>query len=186
MRNIPGTITDRAMDSLIDGNNHAVAIDALPPGALTLSAYQEAAASTAIYPRVYTEDQVRAMLLDISQRGVKVGDDAIEGAIVKVASDAILDRFETDFSRLVYPVLGLLGETGEIANKLKKVARDGKGMQTDEQTAEIVKEIGDVQWYVAAIATETKTNLGTIALDNLKKLFSRKQRGVLGGSGDNR
>lgn len=185
MRPVEGTITDPRSDYLL--GNAPVS----PSEKLTLNGYQEEAAKTAIYPRVYTEAQVAAMLKEILDETQLVYHEDLDGARLDgprldTYIALKLDKFETDFSRLVYPVLGLLGETGEIANKLKKVARDGKGMQTDEQSAEIVKEIGDVQWYVAAIATELRAKLGTIAGGNLIKLASRQARNVLGGSGDNR
>jgi NTP pyrophosphatase (non-canonical NTP hydrolase) len=139
--------------------------------------YQSLAATTAVFPRVYTEHQVRAMFDEFNPY-VAMDD---SGHV-----DDLLDRFETEFNRLVYPVLGLVGEAGEIANKLKKVARDCEGQWGPEETADYEGELGDVQWYVAAIATSLKSKLGDIAAKNITKLFSRKARGVLGGSGDNR
>lgn len=73
---------------------------------------------------------------------------------------------------LIYAVLGLAGEAGELANKLKKHIRNGTPIDNDE----LVDELGDVQWYVAAIAEECKTLLGLVALRNLKKLADRKAR----------
>ena len=98
----------------------------------------------------------------------------------------VLDKYETPFNRLVYPILGIVGEAGELANKLKKVARDDQGQMDLHAVEDTEKELGDVQWYVAAIATELRTRLSSVANNNLNKLFSRKARGVLGGSGDNR
>lgn len=87
---------------------------------------------------------------------------------------------------LDYPILGLAGEAGEICNKYKKVLRDNDGVISEDQEAELAKELGDVLWYVAQIATELNVDLDTVALVNLNKLNDRKGRGVLGGSGDNR
>ena len=87
---------------------------------------------------------------------------------------------------LYYPALGLAGEAGEVCEKIKKIMRDQKGYFTDEDTAEIEKELGDVLWYLATIATELNLALSVIAEDNMKKLLDRQERGVLGGSGDNR
>ena len=86
-----------------------------------------------------------------------------------------------------YLTLGLTGEAGEIANKVKKFIRDGAAQ--DEYLAkriEIGYEIGDVLWYCAVLAEELDMNLGHIMENNLQKLADRKKRGTLSGSGDNR
>jgi NTP pyrophosphatase (non-canonical NTP hydrolase) len=84
---------------------------------------------------------------------------------------------------LAYLTLGLAGEAGEIANKAKKLIRDGDNA---DKRQEIGKELGDVCWYLAVLAEELDMNLGKVMEDNIEKLSSRKARGVLGGSGDNR
>ncbi len=84
--------------------------------------------------------------------------------------------------KTTYPLLGLIGEVGEFCNKYKKVLRDGKEFPMDD----MVSELGDILWYVSAVATDEGISLGYIADKNLNKLFDRKERGVLGGSGDNR
>jgi NTP pyrophosphatase (non-canonical NTP hydrolase) len=89
-------------------------------------------------------------------------------------------------NNLYYPALGLVGEAGEVCNKIKKVMRDQDGNATPEQKREIAKELGDVMWYLATLATELDSHLGCIAESNLKKLEDRQKRGVLKGSGDNR
>jgi len=86
----------------------------------------------------------------------------------------------------VYPTLGLAGEAGEIANKIKKIIRDKNNQLDDNDRQEIKKELGDVLWYIAQIATELQIPLEEIAQNNLEKLLSRLERNVLGGSGDNR
>jgi NTP pyrophosphatase (non-canonical NTP hydrolase) len=86
-----------------------------------------------------------------------------------------------------YLTLGLTGEAGEIANKVKKFIRDGASQ--DEYLAkriEIGYEIGDVLWYCAVLAKEMEMDLGHIMENNLQKLADRKKRGTLSGSGDNR
>ncbi len=86
----------------------------------------------------------------------------------------------------VYPTLGLAGEAGELANKVKKIFRD-KGGKIDEETKEALKlELGDILWYTAEIATVLGIPLEDVADTNLKKLASRKDRGIIQGSGDNR
>jgi len=87
---------------------------------------------------------------------------------------------------LAYPALGLAGEAGEVAEHAKKAIRDDDGTVSDERRAAIAKELGDVLWYVAQIATELGLDLDEIAQGNLDKLLSRQRRGVLSGSGDER
>ena len=87
---------------------------------------------------------------------------------------------------LVYPTLGLAGEAGEVAEKVKKLLRDDGGVMSDERRAALAGELGDVLWYVAQVATEAGLDLEEIAQGNLDKLLSRQQRGVLSGSGDSR
>ena len=86
----------------------------------------------------------------------------------------------------IYTTLGLVNEAGEVAGKVKKILRDDCGVVSGEKRAEIAKELGDVLWYLSQCATEFCICLESIAIDNLAKLQSRKERGVLGGSGDNR
>ncbi|BAW00858.1 MazG nucleotide pyrophosphohydrolase [Thermus thermophilus] len=88
--------------------------------------------------------------------------------------------------RLVYPALGLAGEAGELANKVKKVLRDHGGRLREEDREAILAELGDVLWYVAQVATDLGESLEAVAQANLAKLRSRKERGRLGGAGDNR
>jgi NTP pyrophosphatase (non-canonical NTP hydrolase) len=87
---------------------------------------------------------------------------------------------------LTYPALGLCGEAGECAEKVKKAIRDDGGVLSDERRTALAAELGDVLWYVAQLAAEAGLDLDEIAEDNLAKLLSRKDRGVLQGSGDAR
>ncbi len=87
---------------------------------------------------------------------------------------------------LAYPALGLAGEAGEVAEHAKKAIRDDGGAVTGERREAMAKELGDVLWYVAQIATELDLDLDEIAQGNLEKLLSRQRRGVLSGSGDER
>jgi NTP pyrophosphatase (non-canonical NTP hydrolase) len=87
---------------------------------------------------------------------------------------------------LAYPALGLAGEAGEVAEHAKKAIRDDGGKVSDERKAAMSKELGDVLWYVAQLASELGLELDEIAAQNLEKLFSRQERGVLSGSGDDR
>ena len=88
--------------------------------------------------------------------------------------------------KIIYPSLGLTGEAGECADKVKKVIRDNGGQFTEEKKYELAKEIGDVLWYCATLANDIGFDLETIGQMNYSKLHSRQVRGVLGGSGDNR
>jgi NTP pyrophosphatase (non-canonical NTP hydrolase) len=86
----------------------------------------------------------------------------------------------------IYPTLGLVGEAGEIAEKIKKVIRDNEGVISEEKRGEITKELGDVLWYIANLSKELGISLEEVASKNIEKLKSRQQRGELHGSGDNR
>lgn len=85
-----------------------------------------------------------------------------------------------------YPLKGIVSEIGELAGKLKKIERDKGGVFTEDDIAGISKELGDSLWYLSAIANEFSLSLGKIAQQNIEKLRSRQERGVIGGSGDNR
>lgn len=88
---------------------------------------------------------------------------------------------------VVYPALGLAGEAGEVVDKIKKVVRDYEGDFTlREHVMDISKELGDVLWYLTAIAVDLGMDLDLIAQMNIDKIVSRRQRGVIGGNGDNR
>jgi len=86
----------------------------------------------------------------------------------------------------IYPTLGLSGEAGEVAEKVKKILRDKEGIVGESDKKEITKELGDVLWYLAQIATELDISLETVVEKNIEKLRSRKERGQISGSGDNR
>lgn len=88
--------------------------------------------------------------------------------------------------RINYPTLGLCGEAGEVADKVKKVYRDHNGEFTDEVRKEIMKECGDVLWYVAVLSHDLGFSLEDVAQCNIEKLASRMRRGKINGNGDNR
>lgn len=87
---------------------------------------------------------------------------------------------------LVYPTLGLCGEAGELANKVKKIQRDNNNILTYERKLELIEEAGDCLWYLAAICNELGTSLNFVASRNLAKLAARQENGTLHGSGDKR
>lgn len=93
---------------------------------------------------------------------------------------------DNEFRDLLHWVLGINGEAGEIAEKIKKIIRDKNGQVSAKDKADLAKEVGDVLWYLAVFAHHLGVPLEKIAKENLDKLQSRKQRGVLQGSGDNR
>ena len=99
---------------------------------------------------------------------------------------AISTAIYPDNVGLFYTALGLAGEAGEICNKVKKVLRDDDGKLTTEKRFALQDELGDVMWYVATLAYELDIDLDTVCENNIKKLASRKERGTLKGSGDNR
>ncbi len=86
----------------------------------------------------------------------------------------------------IYPTLGLVGEAGEVADKVKKILRDNKGEFDKESKNAIKFELGDVLWYISQLSSELGYELEEIAQANLQKLKSRKSRGTIQGSGDNR
>lgn len=89
--------------------------------------------------------------------------------------------------KYVYPALKLAGEAGEVAEKVGKVLRDKGGNFTDPFVKDdLVKELGDVLWYIAALAKSLDVTLETVAQINLTKLASRAERNLIHGSGDNR
>lgn len=90
---------------------------------------------------------------------------------------------------LCYPAMGLAGEAGEVNEKAKKIVRDRQDLfaqPNDVEREKIKKELGDVLWYIAAICHEAGLSMKDVAEANLKKLASRKERGVIHGDGDDR
>ena len=86
----------------------------------------------------------------------------------------------------IVKVLGLVGETGEIAEKFKKIYRDNDGRMSKDQHENIKKELGDVLWYISALSEYLDISLNDIAITNIRKLEDRKKRDKLSGAGDNR
>ena len=87
---------------------------------------------------------------------------------------------------IIYPTLGLTGEAGEVANKVKKIIRDGSNSKDEKLVSEIKAEIGDCLWYIAVLADDFNIKLSDIASANLEKLANRKKKGTIHGSGDTR
>ncbi len=95
-------------------------------------------------------------------------------------------RYPAAGRNITYPTLGLCGEAGEVADKVKKVMRDQGGVFDAAVRDDLALELGDVLWYLAQLATELDLDLAAIAEANLAKLASRAARNVIGGSGDRR
>ncbi len=89
-------------------------------------------------------------------------------------------------NNVAYVTLGLAGEAGEVADKVKKLIRDSGGILTPDKRKEMIKELGDVLWYLTACASELGVGLEEVATQNAKKVEDRKNRGVISGEGDNR
>ena len=102
-------------------------------------------------------------------------------------------KYPKEFA-ILYPALGLNGEAGEVADKVKKVIRDlsitrdaeGAIIIPDDRKEAIKLELGDVLWYIATLSHDLGLSLEEVAQANLDKLASRMERGKISGSGDNR
>jgi len=103
-----------------------------------------------------------------------------------ISTDAFDGERSIETPAFFSKLLGLVGETGEIAEKFKKIYRDNGGKITPEQIEDIKKELGDVLWYTATVSEYLGIPFDEVAELNIKKLASRKARGKVGGSGDNR
>ena len=120
------------------------------------------------------------------------------GRTVTSRRDLTLDDYQREATRtavyrgrgtvegLTYVCLGIAGEAGEVCNKAKKVLRDAGGVMTEERRAAMEAELGDVLWYVAALADELGVSLSAAAAGNLAKLADRAARGAIKGDGDRR
>jgi NTP pyrophosphatase (non-canonical NTP hydrolase) len=98
-------------------------------------------------------------------------------------SDWVEEKIMTEGQdRLVENTLGLVGEAGEVAEKIKKLIRDKSRFSNEE----ILKELGDVVFYATALANIYGGGLQEVVDLNIAKLDDRQKRGTLKGSGDNR
>ena len=87
---------------------------------------------------------------------------------------------------IIYPTLGLTGEAGEVANKVKKIIRDGTNKNDEGLVQDLSAEIGDCLWYIAVLADDFDIKLSDIASTNIEKLANRKKNNTIHGSGDTR
>ena len=98
----------------------------------------------------------------------------------------VMARKSLNVPEFLDKVLGLAGESGEFADKVKKIMRDKRGDFTEEERLAMLKELGDVLWYVAEVSLYLDMPMSELAKMNLEKLASRKTRGTLVGAGDER
>jgi len=94
---------------------------------------------------------------------------------------AIYPNKETD---IIYPTLGLNGEAGEIAEKVKKIIRDDNGVVNGDKKIQLLMEIGDCIWYCGALCTALGLDMNKVAEMNIIKLTNRQKNNKIHGSGD--
>ena len=94
--------------------------------------------------------------------------------------------FPDEENRFIYATLGMMGEAGEVSEKIKKIWRDKGKVISDSDREEVKKELGDVLWYMSQLALEVGIDFDDVATNNINKLQSRLERNVLHGSGDSR
>lgn len=99
---------------------------------------------------------------------------------------ASITRIYPENMKIVYPCLGLSGEVGEVCEKVKKIYRDNNGIFSEQDKEQILREMGDVLWYLSALASDLGYNLNDIAFNNTQKILERKNTGKLSGNGDYR
>ncbi len=104
----------------------------------------------------------------------------------QLASKTVLYAKQDDHYKIMYLSMGIAGETGEVVEKIKKIARGETIVITDERREDLKKEIGDVLWYVSQLALHLGVTLDDVATHNIKKLADRAARGVIHGQGDTR
>lgn len=128
-------------------------------------------------------DQLNAVV----DKTAKYGDSIVDQLISMIkngSTDNVYDLVKA--YNISYVALGLTGEAGEIANKVKKILRDNNGVVDDDVKEEIAKELGDVLWYIGSMSKEIGYSLEEIIQMNHNKLTSRLKRGKISGSGDDR
>ena len=90
-------------------------------------------------------------------------------------------------NQIIYPALGISGETGEVAELVKKWIRDEQSHNmSDIRKEKIMMELGDILWYIANLCSDLDVSLDTVAQWNVNKLADRHDRGVIQGDGDER
>ena len=105
---------------------------------------------------------------------------------ISTLTDKYSHKYGDVDARLMAQILGLSGESGEVMEKFKKILRDKNGEISENDCDAIIKELGDVLWYVNSIAHLLGCSLEEVARRNNDKLLSRQSRGKIRGSGDDR
>lgn len=129
------------------------------------------------------------VVLNVITRIENILPDGADGPLAVTLNDYQTEALRTAIYKnpVIYPTIGLTGEAGEVADKVKKVLRDHNGVFENEDLRRgIALELGDVLWYVAALARDLEFSLQEVAGLNINKLRSRASRGKLSGSGDER
>jgi NTP pyrophosphatase (non-canonical NTP hydrolase) len=150
-----------------------------------LNEYQALTDETAIYPGCNyeeTADIVHNMAQAIVEQASAVAPDSIAEVMKTFAPILATARN----AGLLYVSLGLGGETGEFLDKVKKIMRDNNGVIDETIRVDLAMELGDILWFVAQAAKLLRFPMEDIAVFNIWKLRSRKERGVLQGYGDKR
>lgn len=150
-----------------------------------------------VYQKMYGERDVYVRPLSMFAERVRTADGLVD-RFAQVGNQPPLD-FEDyqnasrktaiypEFNRnLVFPALGLVGEAGEVAEKIKKLWRTTLPSPTSDDRKALAKELGDVLWYLAQLASELRLSLADIARLNLAKIAARQQKGNIYGQGDDR
>lgn len=124
--------------------------------------------------------------MDLNEYQKLTGTTAVYGSsVARMVAEKNRLGMETSLC-LIYTAIKLNGEAGEIAEHIGKMIRDDRGFLTDERREALIKELGDVLWYASQMAIELGMPLNEVAVQNIMKLQSRKDRGVLKGSGSER
>ena len=114
---------------------------------------------------------------------MKIEDYSTQAITTLVSDHSLSDEMSP---ALLSQAFGLVGESGEVAEKFKKLIRDKQGVISPTDKQEIIKELGDILWYVNSVAHLLDSNLEEVAGKNLEKVLGRKRAGKISGSGDNR
>lgn len=122
------------------------------------------------------------MTLTIAEYQEGTGKTAVYRDKILITARPLIDNWQA----MSYVTLKLNGEAGEVAEHVGKIMRDDGYVVTDDRTAKLFKEIGDVCWYVSQLCTELGFKLEDVMDYNLTKLADRQERGVLQGSGSDR
>ena len=155
-----------------------------------LEKFKKIESNTPMYCTTYKGTKVCAKteerLNEIVEQLKKTGKIMTNMTLNQYQEEALKTAIYPEDKKIIYPTLGLTGEAGEVAEKVKKVIRDNNQEFTDEKKRQIALEISDVLWYCATLSHDIGYTLGEIGKMNIDKLASRQQRNKIGGSGDER